>query len=177
MRLEAHAKLNLTLEVLGKRPDGYHNLVSVMQTIDLHDEIELEESDEISLDCDVPELSNDDNLAVKAAKALLTKKGHDVRVVGVVKSAFTRIEGEPFDLIVMDLNLPDLRGDDAIETIRNQMNLKVPIIVLSGEIKPEVVLRLKPLGISAFVTKSADFVLRLSEEVDKALSEQLSTDT
>ncbi len=42
MKLEAHAKLNLTLEVLGKRHDGYHNLVSVMQTIDLHDEIELE---------------------------------------------------------------------------------------------------------------------------------------
>ena len=75
MKLEAHAKLNLTLEVLGKRPDGYHNLVSVMQTIDLHDEIELEESDEISLDCDVPELSNDDNLAVKAAKALQTVAG------------------------------------------------------------------------------------------------------
>ena len=36
MKLEAHAKLNLTLEVLGKRPDGYHNLVSIMQTIDLH---------------------------------------------------------------------------------------------------------------------------------------------
>ena len=70
MKLEAHAKLNLTLEVLGKRHDGYHNLVSVLQTIDLHDEIELSESDGISLDCDVPELAGDGNLVVKAAKAL-----------------------------------------------------------------------------------------------------------
>ncbi len=88
---------------------------------------------------------DDSPMIQKAANALLTKKGHDVRVVGVVKSAFTRIEGESFDLIVMDLNLPDLRGDDAIEIIRKQMKVKVPIIVLSGEIKTEVMLRLKTL--------------------------------
>lgn len=70
MKLEAHAKLNLTLEVLGKRHDGYHNLVSVLQTIDLHDEIELESSDGISLKCDVPELAGGDNLVVKSAQAL-----------------------------------------------------------------------------------------------------------
>ncbi len=110
-----------------------------------------------------------------ALAALLAKKGHDVRVAGVVKSALTRIEGEPLDLIIMDLNLPDLRGDDAIEMIRKQMKVKVPIIVLSGEIKTEVMVRLKTLGISAFVAKSADFLIRLSEEVDKALSE-LSND-
>ncbi len=70
MKLEAHAKLNLTLEILGVRHDGYHNLVSVMQTIDLHDEIEIESSDGISLDCDVPDLVGDDNLVVKSAQAL-----------------------------------------------------------------------------------------------------------
>ena len=39
MRLAAHAKVNLTLEVLGTRPDGYHELRSVVTTIPLHDEI------------------------------------------------------------------------------------------------------------------------------------------
>ena len=113
----------------------------------------------------------------KVAKALLTKKGHDVRVTALVKNALNRIGGEPFDLIIMDLNLPDLRGDDAIEMIRKQMKVKVPIIVLSGEIKTEVMRRLRALGISAFVAKSEEFVFRLSEEVGKALSEQLSNDT
>ena len=118
---------------------------------------------------------DDSPMIQKAAKALLSKKGHDVRVAGVVKSALTRIEGEPLDLIIMDLNLPDLRGDDAIEIIRKQMKVNVSIIVLSGEIKTEVMARLKALGISAFVAKSADFISRLSEEVDKALSEQHDT--
>ena len=113
---------------------------------------------------------DDSPMIQKVAKAVLTKMGHEVRVAGVVKSALTRIEGEPCDLIVMDLNLPDLRGDDAIEIIRKRMKLEVPIIVLSGEIKTEVMLRLKTLGISAFVAKSDEFISRLSEEVDKALS-------
>jgi 4-diphosphocytidyl-2-C-methyl-D-erythritol kinase len=38
----AFAKINLTLDVLDKRPDGYHNLKSVMQTISLRDDIEID---------------------------------------------------------------------------------------------------------------------------------------
>ena len=37
IREEAHAKVNLTLEVIGKRGDGYHNIVSIIQTIEMHD--------------------------------------------------------------------------------------------------------------------------------------------
>ena len=40
--LPAPAKINLYLDVLGKRPDGYHNIKSVMQTVDLCDEITVE---------------------------------------------------------------------------------------------------------------------------------------
>ena len=42
MQVQAHAKLNLTLDVLGKRPDGYHDLRMVMQTITLSDTVSLE---------------------------------------------------------------------------------------------------------------------------------------
>ena len=38
----AYAKLNLTLDVLGKREDGYHDLQSVMQTISIRDDIEID---------------------------------------------------------------------------------------------------------------------------------------
>jgi len=49
MDVKARAKLNLTLDVLGKRPDGYHDLRMLMQTIDLADELTLEENDSGSL--------------------------------------------------------------------------------------------------------------------------------
>ena len=67
---EAHAKLNLTLEILGRRPDGYHELASVMQTIDLHDDVTAEPAEEIKVECNDPSLAGEANLAHRAAEAL-----------------------------------------------------------------------------------------------------------
>jgi len=41
LQIEAPAKVNLTLKVVGRRPDGYHDLESIMQQISLHDKIVL----------------------------------------------------------------------------------------------------------------------------------------
>ncbi|MDP3767039.1 MAG: 4-(cytidine 5'-diphospho)-2-C-methyl-D-erythritol kinase [Dehalococcoidia bacterium] len=67
---EAHAKLNLTLEILGRRPDGYHEIASVMQTIDLHDNLTVRPADDIKVECDNPSLAGEANLAHRAAEAL-----------------------------------------------------------------------------------------------------------
>jgi 4-diphosphocytidyl-2-C-methyl-D-erythritol kinase len=70
----AYAKINLTLEVTGKRPDGYHELTSLLQTVSLADELSFEAVEDLSLDCDVPDLAGDDNLVLAAAR-LLGRKG------------------------------------------------------------------------------------------------------
>ena len=66
----AYAKINLTLDVAGRRADGYHELATVMQTVDLYDTICLTESadEQVHLLCDKPELSNTENLVVRAAQ-------------------------------------------------------------------------------------------------------------
>ena len=67
----AFAKVNLTLDVLGKREDGYHDLKSVMQTISIRDDIEihLETGESWKLICDKDDIPTDErNLAWKAAK-------------------------------------------------------------------------------------------------------------
>ena len=69
---QALAKLNLTLEIGQKRPDGYHELISVMTCATLCDTITLETSDDgkITLTCDDPTLACDErNLAYRAAQA------------------------------------------------------------------------------------------------------------
>ena len=73
----AYAKINLALEVLGKRSDGYHELITIMQTIDLYDTICLTEraDGDIHLTCTRPELSNSDNLAVRAAQLVRQRLG------------------------------------------------------------------------------------------------------
>jgi 4-diphosphocytidyl-2-C-methyl-D-erythritol kinase len=67
--VRAYAKINLTLDVLGYRADGYHDLATVMQTVDLYDTICLSatEDNRVQLVCTKPELSNEDNLAARAA--------------------------------------------------------------------------------------------------------------
>jgi len=75
--LSAYAKINLTLEVLGRRPDGYHDIASIIQTIDLADIISFAEDDEVSLLCETPGLSSPDNLVVRAAMLLQEATGCD----------------------------------------------------------------------------------------------------
>jgi 4-diphosphocytidyl-2-C-methyl-D-erythritol kinase len=73
----SYAKINLTLDVLGKRSDGYHDLATVMQTIDLYDTISLSitAGDQVSMVCNRTELSTGDNLVVKAAQMIRQKLG------------------------------------------------------------------------------------------------------
>src|SRR5437660_1673383 len=60
IRMEAPAKINLTLDVLGRRPDGYHELRSVMQTVALADELELAVSPDLALQAEPAWLAGPD---------------------------------------------------------------------------------------------------------------------
>jgi 4-diphosphocytidyl-2-C-methyl-D-erythritol kinase len=77
----AYAKINLSLEVLGRRADGYHDVLTVMQLISLHDTLFFEPADTLSLDCSYPSgdpypaLAGEDNLVWKAARLLQETTG------------------------------------------------------------------------------------------------------
>ena len=76
MNLRAHAKINWDLRILGRRPDGYHEIDTVMVNVDLADEITLEPADRLSLTCSDPALPCDEqNLMVRAALALASAAG------------------------------------------------------------------------------------------------------
>jgi len=69
----AYAKINLSLEVLGKRPDGYHNLATVMQTIGLYDQLHIAPAPDLEFDCNLPDLVEENNLVWRAAIQLFDK--------------------------------------------------------------------------------------------------------
>jgi 4-diphosphocytidyl-2-C-methyl-D-erythritol kinase len=83
--IPAYAKVNLTLAILGKREDGYHNLSSVMQTISLHDTLRLtpNRAGQIIVRVDAPELNTPDNLALRAALALRAVAGDEALGVAI----------------------------------------------------------------------------------------------
>lgn len=73
--LKANAKINLTLDILGKRLDGYHEIETVMQSVSLSDTVTLEKSERISLSCSAPQLSGRENLAFRAAELFFETAG------------------------------------------------------------------------------------------------------
>lgn len=92
MRVRVPAKVNLFLAVRGRRPDGYHELVSILQTVSLHDELEVVVPAGLSEahpsarrglaltvvradGSSATELVTEDNLAVRAARALMAELG------------------------------------------------------------------------------------------------------
>lgn len=80
VQIRAYAKINLFLDVLGKRDDNYHNLISIMQSLELCDDLQFELCNTTNINLELNEHSNgnnlpldDSNLIIKAAK-LLTKE-------------------------------------------------------------------------------------------------------
>lgn len=77
--LKSYAKINLTLQILGIRDDGFHEIDSIMQNISLFDELSIKQfegTNEITIICDHPKIpAGEKNLAYKAAKAFLDRTG------------------------------------------------------------------------------------------------------
>lgn len=80
--LKARAKINLNLEIIGKREDNYHNIKSVFQKINLYDELYIKktEKDDLELQTNIKELNNKENIIYKAYQIL---KGKYKNITGV----------------------------------------------------------------------------------------------
>lgn len=81
LAISAYAKINLTLDVLGRRPDGYHDLCMVMQSVSLADEVILRESgaEGLTLKTDLGFLPGaEKNIAAIAARAFARSSGADL---------------------------------------------------------------------------------------------------
>ncbi len=85
LTLTAPAKINLTLEVLAKRSDGYHEMRSVLQALNLCDTLSFESADELRFLCEDPLWQAEKSLVVKAADKLKamtgTKRGALINIV------------------------------------------------------------------------------------------------
>ncbi len=76
IQVRSYAKINLWLEVLGRRPDGYHEVKTILQTIDIFDDLLFQPSADFQLQIKPPVVSaGEDNLIWKAAEALAKRVG------------------------------------------------------------------------------------------------------
>ena len=85
LEVSAQAKINLTLEVLGRREDGYHQVKTILQTLDLADRLEISFASNLRVECDQPEIDGADNLVWGAASALAKHCGITPRARIVIR--------------------------------------------------------------------------------------------
>lgn len=144
----AYAKINLTLDVLGKRPDGYHDLKSVMQTISLRDDIEIDvgTGKPWVLRCDQEGIPCDErNLAWKAAKLYCDTMGKDpdgleIRITKRIPSE-AGLGGGSADAAAVLRALNHHYGDPlsilALAELGAQVGSDVPFCVVGGTVMCE----------------------------------------
>ncbi len=178
----AYAKLNLTLDVLGKREDGYHDLQSVMQTISIRDDIEIDvgTGKPWRLLCSDETLPTDErNLAWKAADVFCRTMNRDpdgleIRIVKRIPSgagmgggsadaaavlrALNRHYGEPLSVL-------------ALAELGAQVGSDVPFCVLGGtamvEGRGERLRKLPDMPDCIFVVCKPDFSVSTPELYEK----------
>lgn len=174
----AYAKVNLTLDVLGKRPDGYHDLRSIMQTISLRDDIEIDvgTGKPWVLRCDKEGIPCDErNLAWKAAKLYCDTMGKDpdgleIRITKRIPSqaglgggsadaaavlrALNRHYGEPLSIL-------------ALAELGTQVGSDVPFCVVGGTVmcegRGERMRKLPDMPDCIFVVVKPDFSISTPE--------------
>ncbi|MCR5825757.1 MAG: 4-(cytidine 5'-diphospho)-2-C-methyl-D-erythritol kinase, partial [Oscillospiraceae bacterium] len=84
LTVPAYAKLNLTLDILRRRDDGYHDLQMVMQSVSLHDDVTVTLTDGAGIVCRCGDIPGDEsNLAVRAARAFFAETGVAPRALDI----------------------------------------------------------------------------------------------
>jgi len=141
LTVRAYAKVNLGLEVLGSRDDGYHELRTLFQTIDLHDELVLRpRSRGVVVRCTDPLVPKDGtNLAARAAEAVLA---HGAVAAGVEIEIRKRIPvggglgGGSSDAAAVLLGIDGMwrlgLGPDGLHRLARRLGADVPYFLLGG---------------------------------------------
>lgn len=77
-------------------------------------------------------LCEDNTLNQKLAKRVINKFGFQVEIAGNGKIGIEKLQKEKFDLVLMDLQMPEMDGYQAVMAIRNDLNMQIPIIAMTA---------------------------------------------
>ncbi len=137
---KAYAKVNLYLDVLNKREDGYHNILSVMHTVGIYDTVTVKKASDLSMTCSDPALSvGDDNLCLKAARVFFDAAKTDGGCFIELEKRLPReagLGGGSADAAAVLRALNDLYGELFCESelcaIGARIGADVPFCVMGG---------------------------------------------
>jgi PAS domain S-box-containing protein len=89
-------------------------------------------------------------------KTLLDDFGFERDIASNGKIAIEKLESKSYDIILMDLQMPEMNGFEATEYIRNKMNSKIPIIALTADVTTVDLAKCKTAGMNDYIAKPVD---------------------
>ncbi len=89
-------------------------------------------------------------------KTLLDDFGFDRDIANNGKIAIEKLRVKTYDIILMDLQMPEMNGFEATEYIRNTLNLKIPIIALTADVTTVDLAKCKSVGMNDYIAKPID---------------------
>ena len=139
IEIDAPAKLNLGLEVIGQRDDGFHEIATLFLAIDRYDHLALTPADDLELICDDVALAGSDNLALRALRVLREETGHrggaQVELSKRIPAA-AGLGGASSDAAAALLGGRDLWrldvSDDQLHEIASRLGSDVPFFLRGG---------------------------------------------
>ena len=96
-------------------------------------------------------------------KTLLEDFGFQMEIAGNGRVAVEKLKGSSFDLILMDLQMPEMNGFAATEHIRNELKLQVPIIALTADVTTVDLEKCRAVGMNDYISKPIDDKLLLKK--------------
>jgi CheY-like chemotaxis protein len=128
-------------------------------------------------DTDIPELDSEvknirvlvvEDIALNQLlmKTLLADFGFQYEIAENGKIAIEKLQNKLFDIVLMDLQMPEMNGFEATEYIRNTMNSHIPIIALTADVTTADLKKCKAVGMNDYVSKPLDERLLYSKIID-----------
>ncbi|MBC7864354.1 MAG: PAS domain S-box protein, partial [Bacteroidia bacterium] len=89
-------------------------------------------------------------------KTLLDDFGFERDIAGNGKIAIEKLQSKAYDIVLMDLQMPEMNGFEATEYIRNKMNSNIPIIALTADVTTVDLAKCKAVGMNDYIAKPVD---------------------
>lgn len=107
-------------------------------------------------------LVEDDCDVAMITSRLLERHEFAVSTAADATQAFSLLKGSPPELILLDLGMPDICGHEICKNIRQELNLDIPILMLSGNQEDNAIIKALELGADDFVSKNTSFEILLA---------------
>ena len=113
-------------------------------------------------------VDDDEDLRYLIGMAMARVGGWEVESAGNGREAIEMARAQPFDLILMDIMMPDLEGPEALEILRGDPEFATPVIFLTAKVRQSEIQRVMALGAAGFIPKPFE-PLELPAEIDRLL--------